>query len=110
MPREADLLPDWFLGGAGKRRLLTALLVHSGPDPRTEAELARAAGLHPKNTVRRHLAVLAQAGLVHKESNGFSLDDKHPLVRPLRHLLKSLENELPKDSIVPSRGGNSAKG
>jgi hypothetical protein len=104
VPREPDRLPDWFLGGAGKRRLLAAVL-RGGPDRAwTEQELAVAAGLTPKNTIRRHIAVLAQAGVLRGAPGDYHVDFSSALVRALRPMLDELER-LPDDPLPRSRGG-----
>jgi DNA-binding IclR family transcriptional regulator len=74
VPRDPDRLPDWFVGGAGKRRLLSAVVRGGSDKTWTESELASASGLSPKNTVRRHIAVLVQAGVLTGSPGAYSLN------------------------------------
>lgn len=112
MPREVDLLPDWFLGGAGKRRLLQALVDEHHPlwrvgPPWSARQLADAAELHEKNTVQRHLRVLKEAGLLARDSLGrWTVEHDSELLAPLRSYLQAV-NRLPPRSLPPSRGGAS---
>lgn len=107
MPRQADLLPDWFVGGAGKRRLLRALtdehspLWESGP-PWSENELAAQAELTRKNAVGRHLRVLESAGVLRAVGRGWE-PTQSPLLGPLGRYLDALDS-LPADPLPPSRG------
>jgi len=114
MPREPDSLPDWFLGGAGKRRLLRALvderrrgLPWTEPQPWSRSVLARAADLHQKNAVRRHLDVLVLAELLVVAGGGYRLNTASPLIGPLRALLEAVD-ALPEEALPPSRGGTAA--
>lgn len=107
MTRERDLLPDWFVGGAGKRRLLMALTDETSPlrslaPPWSGSELARAAALHEKHTVKRHLEVLQVASLLTRTSEGWTLLDS-PLVDPLASYLQAVDM-LPPRPLPPSRG------
>ncbi|MBN1609263.1 MAG: helix-turn-helix transcriptional regulator [Polyangiaceae bacterium] len=105
MPRSLDRLPDWFLGGAGKRRLLEAV-VTGGSRTWTSQQLAAAARLGPKNSASRHVAVLVQAGLLTEVAGGYELEQAHPLRAPLAELLKVLRQRIPASSLPPSRGGS----
>ncbi len=111
MPRNADLLPDWFVGGAGKRRLLEALtngtapLWHEGP-PWSGRDLARAAALSEKHAVTRHLEILELAHLLRQAPGGWELVSS-PLLAPLSDYLKALRS-LPADSLPRARGGSSS--
>lgn len=106
MARDRDALPDWFLGGAGKRRLLRAL-VHeqrwtSDPPPWSKKALARLAGLEERNAAARHVEVLSRAGLLVDDGGSYRLNDKSPLVDPIRRLTDALD-ELPPVPIPPAR-------
>lgn len=110
MPREPDLLPDWFVGGAGKRRLLASLVRQdqsrppwNRPQPWNKAVLAEAAELHEKHTVFRHLQVLALAGVLVEERRGYRLDQGSPLIVPLLDLLAELDQLQPLQ-LPASRG------
>lgn len=108
MPREPDFLPDWFVGGAGKRRLLHAL-AHSDaalwnePRPWSQMVLAQAAGLHTKHTVFRHLEVLVLAGLLNEEGGGYRVNEGSMLIDPIRALTDELDRLEPRP-LPPSRG------
>ena len=110
MPREPDLLPDWFMGGAGKRRLIRALVLEDEsiapwdtPPPWSSGAMAKAAGVHPKNAVGRHVEVLIQAGLLREDGDGYRLNSKSPLLGPLRELVRALDR-LPPKELPRSRG------
>jgi hypothetical protein len=79
-------LRDWLFGAGGKRRLLEVLL-DGGSRSWTEAELARAAGLHLKGSVDVHVRALVQLGLLTEDANRYRLSRRHALVQPLRRLL-----------------------
>ena len=85
------LLRDWLFGGPGKRRLLMALLGGNSDQGWRQAQLARAADLHPKGSVDVHLAALRQLGLITRSGNEYRLVDESPLARPLRAVLRALE-------------------
>ncbi len=107
MPRKPDLLPDWFVGGAGKRKLLGALVrgVADGkPPPWDKQTLAKAAGLHKKHTVFRHLEVLVEADVLIQGAQGYRVNEKSDLIEPIRVLLERLEHLEP-SKLPPSRGG-----
>jgi hypothetical protein len=111
MARQPDLLPDWFVGGAGKRRLLRALLLKDAagppwdsPPPWTKKQLADAAGLHEKHTVHRHVEVLVEAGLLQEHAGRYRLNTRSPLCKPLRSLVLALDR-LPDAELPASRGG-----
>jgi hypothetical protein len=61
--REPDLLPDWFVGGAGKRRLLTALLAALKKMTREEERHQLARQLHITGNVARRKHAWLQAAL-----------------------------------------------
>ena len=106
MPRQPDLLPDWFVGGAGKRKLLAALAraeADGKPPPWDKTTLARAAGLHEKHTVFRHLEVLVLAGVLLADPQGYRPNDNSALLDALGSLLDQLE-QLPAHTLPPSRG------
>jgi hypothetical protein len=108
MPREADLLPDWFVGGAGKRRLLRALTDASSPlwqegPPWTDVQLAGQAELTTKNAVGRHLRVLEAAGLLQMVAGGWQRTTA-PLWADLKLYLDALDG-LPSTALPTSRGG-----
>jgi hypothetical protein len=110
MSREPDLLPDWFLGGAGKRRLLRGLLLEDRSvapwdtsPPWSKQALARAAELHEKHTVTRHLQVLVEAGVLMETGGGLALNRQSPLLDPLRRLIVALDT-LPVSPLPVSRG------
>jgi hypothetical protein len=109
--READLLPDWFVGGAGKRRLLAALLLEdptrppwNESPPWSKAQLAEAAGLHEKHSVWRHVAVLVEARLLLEDDGLYRLNRRSPLREPLRNLIEVLDR-VPARQLPRSRGG-----
>jgi hypothetical protein len=109
--RQADVLPDWFVGGAGKRRLLSALLREDSgrppwdePPPWTQAQLAAAAGLHEKHTVWRHVAVLVEAELLLEDRGRYRLNTRSPLREPLLGFIVALDG-LPPRALPPARGG-----
>lgn len=106
MSRKPDLLPDWFVGGAGKRKLLRAL-VSGTPNgespPWGKKTLAKAAGLHEKHTVFRHLDVLVEAKVLIFDANGYRLNTESALIKPLEAFLDELER-LPARKLPPSRG------
>jgi hypothetical protein len=106
VPRKPDLLPDWFVGGAGKRKLLSAVVsgeVAGRPPPWDKQTLANAAGLHPKHTVFRHVEILVQSGVLEEDSGGYSVNPASNLLAPLGSLLEQLER-LPPATLPPSRG------
>lgn len=105
MARSKDFLPDWFVGGAGKRRVLDELLRGNLDRSWTQYELAKECGLHPKRSVERHVAVLVQSGLLLTEGHRVKVNRVHPMVRPLVQLLQALDSQLPNDPLPPSRGG-----
>lgn len=108
MPREPDFLPDWFVGGAGKRRLLHAL-THSDaalwnePHPWSKLVLAQAAGVHGKHTVFRHLEVLVLAGVLREREGGYQVNEGSMLLDPIRALTDELDRLEPRP-LPPSRG------
>jgi hypothetical protein len=67
--------------------------------------MARAAGVHPKNAVVRHVEVLVQAGLLREDSHGFRLNKRSPLLAPLRDLVNALDR-LPERELPASRGAS----
>jgi hypothetical protein len=106
MPRKPDLLPDWFVGGAGKRKLLGALVrgeADGKPPPWDKKTLAKAAGLHEKHTVFRHLDVLVEANVLVEGTGGYRINEESQLVEPIRALLAQLD-QLPPRPLPPSRG------
>jgi hypothetical protein len=106
MPRKPDLLPDWFVGGAGKRKLLRALIhgeAAGKPPPWDQKTLARAAGVHEKHTVFRHLEVLVEAKVLIQDTAGYKVNQKSPLLAPLGALIEQLD-QLPASELPPSRG------
>lgn len=106
MPRKPDLLPDWFVGGAGKRKLLGALVrgeADGQPPPWDKQTLAKAAGVHEKHTVYRHVAVLVEAKVLIEDTDGYRVNAKSSLLEPLQVLLKQLEL-LPPSRLPKSRG------
>jgi hypothetical protein len=95
MPKPSTLLiSDWLFGGGGKRRLLAALLGGRPDQDWRLSQLARAAELHPKGSVDVHLAALRQLGLIRRSGAVYTLVPDSPLARPLRALMRELE-ELP---------------
>lgn len=93
MPKSSTLLiSDWLFGGGGKRRLLSALLAGHPGQKWQLAQLARAAGLHPKGSVDVHVAALRQLGLVTGSREGYTLVPESPLARPLKVLLRELDS------------------
>jgi hypothetical protein len=82
-------LRDWLFGAGGKRRLLEAIVASEGR-AWTEAELARASGLHAKGSVDVHVRALVQIGMLGEERKLYRLVQSHPLVVPLRALLMAV--------------------
>lgn len=106
MPRKPDVLPDWFVGGRGKRLLFRALAdgeVAGKVPPWSKAVLAGAAGVHKKHTVFRHLQVLVLAGLLIEESDGFRVNEDSTLIGPIRDFVDALDALEPRE-LPPSRG------
>jgi hypothetical protein len=81
---------DWLFGAGGKRRLLEALL-RDQTRSWTEAELARAAGLHAKGSVDVHIAALVQIGMLSRVRGSYGLVPGHPLIAPLGRLLSIVD-------------------
>ena len=100
MSREPDLLPDWFVGGAGKRRLLHALAHPDAwvdePPPWSKKALARLASLNDKQAVNRHIAVLSLAKLLVRDGAGYRLNEDSPLLPPIRELTDALQAIAPR--------------
>jgi hypothetical protein len=93
MPKPSTLLiSDWLFGASGKRRVLSALLAGQPDQTWQLAQLARAAGLHPKGSVDVHVAALRQLGLVTGSGEGYVLVPTSPLARPLKLVLRELES------------------
>jgi hypothetical protein len=106
MPRKPDLLPDWFVGGAGKRKLLGALVrgeADGKPPPWDKKTLAKAAGLHEKHTVFRHLDVLVEADVLIEDAGSYTVNEKSGLIEPIRMLVERLDLLEPR-ALPPSRG------
>jgi hypothetical protein len=108
--RERDELPDWFLGGAGKRRLVHAV-VHperwtTESPPWSKKALARLAGLEERHAASRHVEILDRAGLLVRENASYRLNDASPLVDPLRALTDVLDG-IDSVPLPPARGGRS---
>lgn len=112
MTRASDSLADWFVGGAGKRRLLAALAEASPGDRFTQKELAEVAALHQKGSVVRHLQVLERAGVLQRERAGGAYTVRAwPQRDALSRWLAELEaaeqaSSAWKDPLPPARGGN----
>lgn len=110
MTRSRDSLADWFTGGAGKRSLLGAIAGAKKGDRFTQSQFAKSAGLHEKGGAARHLAVLEQAGLVVRDSQGvYTVVSTSQLLKPLRRWLRALEDEEAasgdwRRQLPPSRG------
>lgn len=86
-----------MFGAGGKRRLVASVL--TAPDRRwTEAQLARAAGLHSKGSVDEHVAAMVQLGLLARDGLTLRLVGDSPLADPLRQLLGVLD-QLPDEPI-----------
>ena len=72
-------------------RVLQTLLLSPGPHPFYLRELARTSGVALR-AVQRELANLAELGVVSRAPRGrevyFLVQEAHPLVRPLRTLLR----------------------
>ncbi len=99
---------DWLFGAGGKRRLLEALLT-GGSRSWTEAELARAAGLHAKGSVDVHIAALVQLGMLTHAHDGYRLTRRHPLVAPLRRLLTVIASVEDADLQRPPVSGGAQR-
>jgi|ERR1700733_6153112 hypothetical protein len=111
MARAADSLADWFIGGAGKRRLLSALTGASPGDRFTQKELATVAALHEKSSVIRHLQVLERSGILLRDGpRGAYVVQEWPHRKALSRWLLALEVAEHIDPawalpLPPSRGG-----
>jgi hypothetical protein len=106
MPRKPDALPDWFVGGRGKRQLFRAVVDREAdgePQPWSKAKLAKAAGLHGKHTIFRHLEVLVLAEVLIEGSDGYRVNEQSPLLKPLAELIDELDR-LGVLSLPASRG------
>jgi hypothetical protein len=106
MSRKPDSLPDWFVGGAGKRRLFRALVdpgAVSEQPPWSKAALARVAKVNEKHTVFRHVEVLVLAGLLIDGSDGYRVNERSPLLEPIRAMMNGLDRLNP-DPLPKSRG------
>jgi hypothetical protein len=106
MPRKPDVLPDWFVGGRGKRLLLRALVdreVSGEPPPWSQTVLAGAAGVHKKHTVFRHLEVLVLAELLIEDSGSYRVNEDSALLAPIGMLISALDALDPRE-LPPSRG------
>lgn len=90
VPRAKAGLRDWLFGAPGKRLLLEALF-HVEGRVWSQAELASAAGMHPKGSVDEPLLALLQLGLVIQEDGRYRLRSDHDLAAPLRDLLLALQ-------------------
>jgi hypothetical protein len=97
MPRSKSRLRDWLFGAPGKRRLLEALVADEARAWR-QAELAVAAGMHKKGSADEPLLALVQIGLVVENAGRYRLQVDHPLVPPLRALVRALA-EVPDDPV-----------
>ncbi len=108
MPRPIDAVPDWFLGGAGKRQLLYALAHPEswGADapPWSKKAIARLAGLQDKKAVERHIEALTRAGVILGGDGGYKLNEKSSLLPPLRVLTDELAKLVP-ERLPRARGG-----
>jgi hypothetical protein len=94
MPRKPDVLPDWFVGGRGKRQLFRAVVDREAdgePPPWTKAKLAKAAGLHKKHTVFRHLEVLVLANVLIEDPTGYRVNEASALLKPIGELIDELD-------------------
>jgi hypothetical protein len=88
-------LPDWLLGGRGKRRLLEALLLSEQPAAGwTRTQLARASGQHAKARMDLYVGPLLRVGLLVEDAGRYRLAPDSALAQPLRDLL-ALLHELP---------------
>jgi len=106
---DRDRLPDWLLGGRGKRRMLEALVA----EPERvwgRSDLMRAAGLDPHDSQSRHVRVLLAAGLLEQDGRKLRLVAGHPLVEPLRAWLAVLGDPAFDVELPPSRGSGGRGG
>lgn len=91
MPKYPNSRQDWLFGAPGKRRLLEHVVNAAAPDNGwTEADLARAAGLGRHGSVNPHLDALTGLGVLDVKERRYRLNKNHPLVRPLRRLVRAL--------------------
>jgi hypothetical protein len=97
MARPKSRLRDWLFGAPGKRRLLEAVIADESRVWR-QAELAEAAGMHKKGSADEPILALVQIGLLAKTAGRYRLQIDHPLVPPLRALLRALA-EVPNDPV-----------
>jgi hypothetical protein len=97
MPRSKSRLRDWLVSGPGKRRLLNLLFLEQPDREWTSRELAVETEQHPKARMTHYLGPLVQAGVLERGGAGYRVVD-HPLLEPLRDLLRQLE-QLPDDEL-----------
>lgn len=88
--RPADTVPDWFLGGNRKRRVLAALASNSRKRGWTAAELSEELGCG-RTTAHEILRGLRPLGVLETlPGGGVRLARTGPLARALRALLAAL--------------------
>lgn len=89
-PPSGDVVPDWFLGGDRRRRILAALVESKG-EARTKDELIAAANCG-QATVYETLKVLRAVNLVERDSGGtYRYVEGTDLGKALSGLLRALE-------------------
>lgn len=98
-----DAVPDWFLGGRRRRRLLE-LLTSDRSDGWTVAELKTATPCG-QATAYEVVAVLADVGLLEATPGyRYRFDPQHSLAAPLREMLIALGPFGDRQVRRPSRG------
>jgi hypothetical protein len=103
-PPTADVVPDWFLGGDRKRRLLAALARPSEHENWAADELAEATSCGVA-TVYEVLRVLKEVGVVEPLSSArYRFADETDLGRALRAMLVALNSFETTTTPRPSRG------
>lgn len=88
-PPSGDVVPDWFLGGDRRRKILAALVESKG-EARTKDELVAAANCG-QATVYETLKVLRAVNLVERDSGGtYRYLDGTELSEAVRALIRAL--------------------
>lgn len=103
-PSSQDVVPDWFLGGRRRRRLL-ALLASERKTGWTVAELKAEASCG-QATAYEVVGALADIGLLERPSRDhrYRFDSEHELAEPLREILRALEPFTSRQVRRPARG------
>jgi len=98
-----DVVPDWFLGGRRRRRLLE-LLASERQRGWTVAELKDEAPCG-QATAYEVVGALADIGLLGRQNQGsYHFDSDHELAEPLRKMLRALDPFSSRQVRRPARG------